>query len=190
MDKGKKAARETSLLKLIKKQHAKLSKKQRAKPRAQTSKPSPQAAAYDIGTRHPRLEVLLDAYQATGNPLALWEAWRLCREHGLPVPPELLGYLDKVATALLDKKHARGKTGRAGDVAAKALKLNTGKKGGSSFRRHHETDRELAAVRHAIKLIEKGGTKRERMESAAEKFSVSYESVREWYYYWRPLLLK
>lgn len=153
-------------------------------------KHSPQAAAYDIGTWHPRLEVLLDAFKDTGNPLALWEAWRLCRKHGLPVPPELLGYLDGVATALLDKKHARGKTGRAGDVAAKALKLNTGKKGGSSFRRHHETDRELAAVRHAIKLIEKGGAVLKSLELAAAKHAVSFPYVRKWYYLWKPLLLK
>ena len=153
-------------------------------------KHSPKAEAYDVGTRHPRLEILSDAYKATGNPLALWEAWRLCRKHGLPVPPELLGYLDGVAKALLDKKHARGKTGRAGDISAKALKLNTGKKGGSSFRRHHETDRELAAVRHAIKLIEKGGAVVKSLELAAAKHAVALQYVRKWYYHWKPLLLK
>lgn len=171
---------------------------QRAKPHAQTSKPkhSPKAEAYDIGTRHPRLEVLFDAYRATGNPLALWEAWRLCRKHGLPVPPELLGYLDKVATALLDKKHARRRNKRAedtakrtGDIAAKALKLNTSKKGGSSFfNKHHISDREYGWARYALKLAEKSGKINRSLHDTAKNYGVSYPSVRAAYYAWVHLL--
>lgn len=43
-------------------------------------------------------------YQQTDNPMAVWAAWRLCRDtsggFGLPLPPWVIAYLDGFATKL------------------------------------------------------------------------------------------
>ena len=79
------------------------------------------------------VEVFKSDYEATGNPLAVWDAYLTIRELKTPIPEWILSYFDAAARGLLDAKN------KTGDVALHlGFELKDGGAGPfKTYRQHH-----------------------------------------------------
>jgi hypothetical protein len=90
----------------------------------------------------------VDALAADGNPVGYWKLWQRCREADLPIPTEVLAYLDRVAKWLL--AFAATPPKRIGPALQKALEFQDGSGRGSDFSRYRETNRDIDLVVDAL----------------------------------------
>lgn len=94
------------------------------------------------------IEQRLDQVAEDGNPLQYWEMWQRCRRSELPLPAELLSYLDRVAAAML--MLSRTPPARVGSALQKALEMQGGAGAGSDFGRHHRFNRDVDLAADAL----------------------------------------
>ena len=88
----------------------------------------------------------LSEYEATRNPVFLWEAIAECLHSGLPLPPPVLDYLKRVSARFT--KLSRGEIPKKGQIVralAKTLEFPTGRATGARnpFTHLADTEHEL-----------------------------------------------
>ncbi len=68
------------------------------------------------------IQDFLDGYNRTKNPLLAWVVFGICREYELPIPIEILQYLDDISDQLVDIRHGS----YSGHNLDKAIRLALG----------------------------------------------------------------
>ena len=112
-------------------------------------------------------------YEITGNPLHVWNAYRVCRVARLGVPDWVVSYFDGVAKRLFQPAKRGGKLSKS--AIGKALGM---KAPGREFREFSET-LEWADIADDVWQQRKRGDKETyAIEAVAEKRGISPSKVR------------
>ena len=132
------------------------------------------------------------AFAVDENAVRPWKIWRRCREASLPIPTEVLAYLDRVAEALTALSATPPR--RVGPALQKALEFQVGPGQGSDFSRYHlaERDFDLACdANNALESTDDDG-KKPSQEEVFGRIAGAHEDVKEemvrraWRAYFRP----
>jgi hypothetical protein len=104
----------------------------------------------------------LTEYDATRNPVFLWEAIAECLHSGLPLPPAVIDYLKRVSARFT--KLSRGEIPKKGQIVralATALEFPTGRATGARnpFMHLADTEHELMIAFEVLHQFREGHTK-------------------------------
>ena len=120
-----------------------------------------------------KTEVAKKLYEITGNPLHVWNAYRVCRVARLGVPDWVVSYFDGVAKRLFQPAKRGGKLSKS--AIGKALGMNAP---GRQFLEFSETP-EWADIADDVWQQRKRGDKETyAIEAVAEKRGISPSKVR------------
>jgi hypothetical protein len=97
------------------------------------------------------LEASLELLQAEGNPVLMWAMWWHCRREGLPVPKEVIDYLDKVAVGILALTSSP--PGKLAPELQKVLGFQAGVGRGSDISRYSDAERDLEIAANVASLL-------------------------------------
>ena len=129
---------------------------------------------------HGPAEGYLRMYAESGNLLHLWGALRSCHANGLPLPDEVLAYLDRVARALLRLAERTPKTPpRVAPALQRALGFQGGKGSGSEFSDYRKrlNDLAMAIDIHVARYGPQGAGAKKAAAQIAAAHGVSVRTV-------------
>jgi hypothetical protein len=115
-------------------------------------------------------------YEITGNPLHVWNAYRVCRVARLGVPDWVLSYFDGVAKRLLQLEDTVKRGEKLSESAiGKALGM---KAPGREFREFSETLEWADIAEDVRQQLKRGDKEKYAIEAVAEKRGISPSTVR------------
>ena len=131
------------------------------------------------------LDTILVNFQESKNPLFVWEAFKLCRDHGQKVPDWVFEYFDNVASNLISlSEREKMSDQRAADEVYDVLGMSKFKPR-DIFDRFALYKRNQNIVQKICNLIEDKKTKvTHAMKAVSKEMKLEYGTVRKIFYDW------